>query len=148
MKKIMLFLAVLFLSVSTTSAMAKDLCVQGSLGVGFVFNNVKLLKGKTTILTGRVFIGSSNAPFQGAVTVDSDNVTTRIGVIAYQGTTLIGPVLWDMVGDKFFNATGNADVAPFGSVFGPDIWTNIPCNTVLPAFPVPSPEGPSLVRPE
>jgi hypothetical protein len=145
----MLFLAVLFVSASATSAFAKDLCVGDSLGNFLKFNNVKLLKGKTTPLVGRYEFGNgNNTPVFGAVTLDSDNVETRI-VLTYSNVFTNEIAIFTMVGDKSFNATGNYDIDPIGSI---DInnasWTNILCSTFLPAFTSGPSGGQNRLRPE
>ncbi len=136
MKKLMLILAVIIVSMSVTSAFAKDLCVVDNLGHTLKFDGIKLLKGKSTPLVGRLHIGGGvgNGPISGVVTLDSDNETTRIAV-TYYGISLGEVVLLYLTGDKFFNAAGRYDIVPF--VYGGDAdysWTNIPCTLVQAAI--------------
>jgi hypothetical protein len=149
MKKMMLFLAVLFLSVSATSAFALDLCLQGgagAAGVMFQFNKVVLNKGKTTVLAGRADQAGNNVPLFGAVTLDSDGVTTRIAVMAFPFTgswNALGFAI-SMVGDKQFNATGIFDNFPLDTAGDSMTWTHVLCSTVPPAFPSRTNVGPRL----
>jgi hypothetical protein len=152
MKKIMLFLAVLFLSASATSAFAKDICVLDGFGNLLQFNKVQLLKGRSTQLSGRIHYGgfSLNSPLHGVVTVDSDNVTTRIAFTIHG----VAPALFEVfavhaTGDKLFNASGSFDQGPFTpGGDGAYSMVNAPCSIVLPALPDRSPGGPISVIPE
>lgn len=151
MRKFILGLTVLFLSGSPISALAKDICVQNSFGQFLKFDKIKLLTGRTTVFGGR-FHGNGdtlNQPFYAAVTVDSDNVTTRIIVTAMPaGDAASVPVAWYMVGDKSFNATGRYDNSPFNANGdGADSWTNSDCATFPPAFPSRAPTERTVVGP-
>jgi hypothetical protein len=150
MKKLMLILTVLFVGMSANSAFALNLCVTDSIGHDLKFDNVKLPKGKSAPLAGRLNIGGSetNAPLSGVVTVDSDNVTTRI-VVEVVHVANGELVRFYLTGDKAFNASGRFDGLPFN--FGGDgnySWANVPCNTLLPAFRIGSPAGGDRIIPE
>jgi hypothetical protein len=135
MKKMMLFLAVLFLSASATSAFAVNRCVRNGFGQLFEFDTVKLTKNKTAPLAGRFHFGgdSDNNPAFGAATLDSDGSTVRIFVMTFGSGA---QVTWLMTGDKFLNATGTFDTAPLAGSDGADSWTSIPCTSPFPpAFP-------------
>lgn len=99
MKRIIL--AVVLLGITAGPAFAKDLCVQNIFGQLLKFDNVKLLKGKTTALVGRFHPAGSdtNTPVNGVLTVDSDNVTTRIGIVSFP-IGAVSSVGWTMTGDK------------------------------------------------
>ena len=73
MKRMMLVLAALFVSMSATSAFALDLCVINTFGQLYKFDTVRLLKNKTTPLTGRFHFsgGNDNKPIFGSVTLDT-----------------------------------------------------------------------------
>ena len=149
MKRIVpLVVAVLF-AVPWGGALARDICVANAYGDLYVFNNVKLLKGKTTPLVGRIhFGGDSNSPVSGSVTLDSDNLTTRIGVIAYPAGIAFTPFIEYMTGDKSFNAGGAYDNGPLGSEDGTDTWTALDCKLLAPpAIPPVAPAGPAPGRP-
>jgi len=112
----------------------------------YQFNKVVFLKGKTTLLAGRADLGGNNVPAVGAVTVDTDNVTTRIGVMVYQvpGSWNVVGFTLNLVGDKLFNATGFFDNFPLNSNGdGAFTWTNVPCTSVPPAFFSRTVEGPA-----
>jgi hypothetical protein len=130
MKKLLLAVAVFLFSTSATSAFAKDLCVVNNFGQLFKFDNVKLLKGKTTPLVGRIhpFGSDFNQPITGSVTLDSDNATVRISIlgIPLPGSGLVSFVA-SMIGDKNFNALGQFDNAPLETLTNSDAWTAVPC---------------------
>ena len=131
MKKMMLVFAFLFVSMSATSAFALDLCAINGFGQLYKFDNVKLLKNKTTPLTGRFhFSGSNdNKPLFGSATLDNDNLTVRIFILA-EGSAV--QFTESMTGDKKFNAVGSFDNAPLGSTTGANTWANIPCTRAFP----------------
>ena len=135
MKRMMLVLAALFVSMSATSAFALDLCVINTFGQLYKFDTVKLLKNKTTPLTGRFHFsgGNDNKPIFGSVTLDSDNLTVRIFILSEGSAVQFSE---SMTGDKQFNAIGSFDNAPLGSTTGGSAWGNIPCTTGL--FPAAS----------
>jgi hypothetical protein len=143
MKKLLLGVAVLVLSMTATSAFAKDLCVLNTFGQLFKFDGVKLLKGKTAPLVGRFHPtgGDFNQPVNGSVTLDGDNVTVRVSIV---GVPLAGsgllPFIESMIGDKNFNAVGQFDNAPFGALTGADAWFAVPC--VAGIFPAAIVTGP------
>jgi hypothetical protein len=85
MRRIALLVAIFLVGLTTAPAFAKDLCVVNDFGQLLKFDRVQLLKGKTTVLVGRFhpLADDTNVPFNGAVTLDSDNVTTRIGIVGY-----------------------------------------------------------------
>jgi hypothetical protein len=149
MKKLMLILAVLFVGMSANSALALNLCVQDSLANFLKFDGVKPQNGKSTPLAGRYEFGNgNNTPVHGVVTVDSDKITTRI-VLTYSNVFTNEIAIFTMVGDKLFNALGNYDIDPIGSIDINNVtWTNIPCNTFLPAFKSGPSEGGNRLRPE
>ena len=60
MKKMMLGLTALFVSMSATSAFALDLCVINGFGQLYKFDAVRLLKNKTTPLSGRFHFSGGN----------------------------------------------------------------------------------------
>jgi hypothetical protein len=149
MKKLMLVLAVLFVTMSAASAMALNICVEDTLGNFMKFDGVKLQNGKSTPLAGRYEFGNgNNTPIHGVVTVDSDKITTRI-VLTYSNVFTNEIAIFTMVGDKLFNAAGNYDIDPIGSIdFNNVVWSNIPCNTFLPAFKSGPSGGHNRLRPE
>ena len=133
MKKMMLGLAALLVSLSATSALALDLCVINGFGQLYKFDAVRLLKNKTTPLAGRFHFsgGNDNKPLLGSVTLDNDNLTVRIFVLS-EGSAV--QFTESMIGDKRFNALGSFDNAPLGSTTGGSAWANIPCtNGFFPA---------------
>jgi hypothetical protein len=143
MRKIALLFAVLFVVATVAPASAGNVCVENIFGQLFRFDNVPLLgKGKTFSLRGEFhYLGTDvNLPFEGVVTLASDGVTTRIGIITFPGP-VTSPVMWSMVGDKKFNATGTWDNAPFGSIDGNDTWTNVSCAAPFPPASAPMPLG-------
>jgi len=141
MRRLVLIVAVFVAAITAAPALAKDICVQNSFSQLFKFDGVKLLKGKTTQLTGRFEAFGVNVPIDGALTLDSDGVTTRIGILTYPNAGGGAPtsVMWTMVGDKLFNATGSFDDGALGSIDGADTWTNVSCSGFPPAFPNRSP---------
>jgi hypothetical protein len=146
MKKLILALGLLIVSASATSAFAKDLCVDAGGGIRVQFNKVVLLKGKTTLLAGRADVGGNNVPVVGTLTLDADNVTTRIGVMVYQipGSWNIVGFTMSVVGDKLFNASGFFDNFPLNSNGdGAVTWTSVLCSSVPPAFPSRAVVGPA-----
>ena len=149
MKRMMLVLAALFVSMSATSAFALDLCVINGFGQLYKFDTVKLLKNKTTPLSGRFHFsgGNDNKPILGSVTLDSDNLTVRIFILSEGSAVQFSE---SMTGDKHFNAVGSFDNAPLGSTTGGSVWANIPCTTGLfPAASVALPiAGPAPGLPE
>jgi hypothetical protein len=135
MKRIALLVAIFLVGLTTVPAFAKDLCVQNDFGQLLKFDRVQLLKGKTTVLAGRFhpLADDTNLPFNGAVTLDSDNITTRIGVLSFPDVSGIPVAVgWTMVGDKSFNATGSFDNSPFSGTDGADIWTHVSCAAPFP----------------
>ena len=143
MRKFILGLTVLFLGASANSVFAKDICASGVVGLlpGTLlrFEKVKLLNGKTTPLVGRADINGNNVPFAGALTVDSDGVTVRIAVTAYQvpGSWNVVGFTMNLVGDKNFNATGFFDNFPLnGNGDGALQIANSDCSSFPPAFPI------------
>jgi len=116
----MLVLAALLVGISATSAFALDLCVINGFGQLYKFDTVKLLKNKTTPLTGRFHFsgGNDNKPLFGSVTLDSDNLTVRIFILA-EGSAV--QFTESMTGDKHFNALGSFDNAPLGSTTGASV---------------------------
>ena len=138
MKKIMLVLAALVVSMGATSAFATDLCVVNAFAQLYKFDAVKLQKNKTTPLTGRFHFsgGNDNKPLFGSVTLDNDNLTVRIFILA-EGSAV--QVTESMTGDKKFNAVGSFDNAPFGSTTGVNTWANIPCTGLFPVAVVAGP---------
>jgi hypothetical protein len=136
MRRIALLVGLFLVGLTTTSAFAKDLCVVNAFGQLVKFDKVQVLKGKTTVLAGRFHGtgGDPNVPFNGAVTLDSDNVTTRIGILAYPvaGGGISVAFSEYMIGDKDFNATGSFDNSPFSGTDGADIWTSVSCATPFP----------------
>jgi hypothetical protein len=153
MKKIVLLIVVLLVSVTAGPAFAKDLCVGNAFGQLFKFDKVQLLKGKTTTLAGRwhPFADDTNTPVTGAVTLDSDNSTTRIAIISYPvGLSGVAVAFSEyMIGDKSFNATGTFDNSPFSGDDGSDVWTAVDCKTIVPpASPTISPVGPAPGLPQ
>jgi hypothetical protein len=151
MRRIALLVVVVFVGITAGPAFAKDLCVENSFGDVFRFDRVQLLKGKTTVLVGRFHSGGGdpNVPVNGAVTLDSDNVTTRIGILAYPvaGGGISVAFSEYMVGNKSFNATGSFDNSPFDGTDGADTWTPVSCATLPPASPIISPVRPAPGRP-
>lgn len=148
MKKLLLILAFVIVSMSTTSAFAKDLCVADSLGHVWKFDTIKLLKGKSTPLVGRVNINNDSAnnhPVSGAVTLDSDNLTTRI-VLTFSHGDLNETIIFSMVGDKSFNATGRFLIIG-GAATTPYTWGNIPCDLAAAANVQGAPEHRSSFLP-
>lgn len=134
MRKTALLFVVLFLVAFSASAFAKDICVNNGSSL-IKFDNVRLLKGKTTPLSGEFHPGGgdANLPFIGSVTLDADGVTTRIHIISSYGNGAIS-CMWAMTGDKSFNASGNFDNVPFASTpDGAETWTNISCASPFPA---------------
>lgn len=148
MKKLMLTLALLIVSMSAASAFAKDLCVIDNLG-GHVlkFDAVKLLKGKSTALVGRLNFGNSalNTPLSGVLTLDSDNLTTRI-VLTYSSVAINEIAIFTFVGDKNFNATGNYNIIG-GSIMAVS-WTSIACNLAAAANVSGAPVGGNSLLPQ
>lgn len=130
MKKMMLVFAFLFVSMSATSAFALDLCVINGFGQLYKFDAVRLLRNKTTPLTGRFHFlgGEDNKPIMGSVTLDNDNLTVRIFILAEGSAVQFSE---SMTGDKKFNALGSYDNAPLGSTTGGSVWASIPCTTGL-----------------
>ena len=128
MKKMMLAFAALLVSMSATSAFALDLCVINGFGQLYKFDTVRLLKNKTTPLSGRFHFagGNDNKPIFGSVTLDSDNLTVRIFILSEGSAVQFSE---SMTGDKKFNALGSYDNAPLGSTTGASAWANIPCTT-------------------
>jgi hypothetical protein len=98
-----------------------------------------LLKNKTTPFTGRFHFsgGNDNKPLFGSVTLDSDNLTVRIFILA-EGSAV--QFTESMTGDKHFNALGSFDNAPLGSTTGASVWVTLHCTTGL--FPAAFVAGP------
>ena len=150
MRRKALLVAMFLVGLTTAPAFAKDLCVVNAFGQFFKFDRVQLLKGKTTVLVGRVHpLGdATNLPFNGAVTLDSDNITTRIGIVVYPTDPAFVSAAFLMVGDKNFNADGSFDSSPLSGTDGADIWTKVSCATPFPpASLVTPPQGPTPLIP-
>jgi hypothetical protein len=146
MRRIALLVAIFLVGLTTAPAFAKDLCVVNDFGQLFKFDRVQLLKGKTTVLAGRFHpLGdATNLPFNGAVTLDSDNITTRIGILIYPTDAAFVAAAVVMVGDKNFNATGSFDNSPFSGTDGADNWAKVSCASPFPpASATISPERPA-----
>ena len=148
MRYIALLFAVLLMVATVAPAFAANICVQNSFVQFLRFDNVPtpLVKGKTINLKGELHPNGTdvNVPFEGALTLASDGVTTRIGIMSFslESAFVVG-VIWSMVGDKKFNATGTYDNAPFNSPpDGNDTWTRVSC---APPFPSPAIAPLSLV---
>jgi hypothetical protein len=149
MRYIALLFAVLLVVATVVPTFAANICVQNAFGQFFRFDNVPtpLVKGKTINLRGEFHhnLGTDindNVPFEGALTLASDGVTTRIGIMTYSSGVATG-VIWSMVGDKKFNATGTYDTGALGSPDGNDTWTRVSC---APPFPTPAISPLSLVE--
>jgi hypothetical protein len=149
MRHIALLFVVLLVVAMVMPAFAGNICVQNVYGQFLRFDNVPtpLVKGKTINLRGEFWhnLGTDvneNVPFEGALTLASDGVTTRIGIMTYSSTEA-SAVIWSVVGNKKFNATGTFDTCPFNSPpDGSDTWTRVSCK---PPFPRPAIAPLSLV---
>jgi len=138
MRRLILVVSVFVAVIMAAPVLAADRCVANIFGQFFRFNGVKLLIGKTTQLAGRFhpFGDTTNLPFDGAVTLDSDGVTTRIGILTYPASGGgVTAVMWTMTGDKLFNAAGSFDDGALGSINGADAWLAGSCVGFPPAFP-------------
>jgi hypothetical protein len=137
MRYIALLIGVLIMGATVAPAPAANICVQNNFGQYFRFSGVPtpLVRGKTINVRGEFHPAGNdiNLPFEGAVTLASDGVTTRIGIMTYSGP-VTSMVIWSMVGDKKFNATGTYDDGALGSPDGNDTWTRVSCQ---PPFPPP-----------
>ena len=140
MRKMALLFAVLLVVATVAPAFATNICVQNAFGQMFRFSFSGMGKGKTVNVRGEfhqnILDLSVNVPFEGAVTLDIDGVTTRIGIISFPSSPAgsFSAVGWSMVGDKHFNATGDYYNLPFSSATpsGSDTWTNVSCSSPFP----------------
>ena len=152
MRRLILVVSVFVAVIMAAPVLAADRCVANIFGQFFRFNGVKLVIGKTTQLAGRFHPGGGafNLPFDGAVTLDSDGGTTRIGILSYPDASGVGTtaVMWTMVGDKLFNATGSFDDDALGSIDGADTWVPGSCVGFPPAFTDRSPveRAPGIIK--
>ena len=134
MKKSVFVLAMFLLSASATSVLAKDICVANQDGKLFKFDNVRLIRNKTTSLVGRIhpaafLLVNNSRPMYGSVTVRGDNAVVEVFVT---GGMLV-PTTWHMYLDKNFEGAGRIDRSPYNSGGDDDeFWTNIPCNKLFP----------------
>lgn len=128
MRRFALLLAVIFMCLTEASAFAATRCVSNGFGQFFKFYNVVLQKGKSTQLVGQWVTAGGALPLDGVVSLDTDGVTTRVGIITYPGLSL-SAVMWSMVGNKVLTGTGNFYNPPFSDA-GADTWTSVNCNTI------------------
>jgi hypothetical protein len=115
---------------------AQDLCVQSSLPGPFFFRfeNVKLEKKP---FAGKFFHGNPNcagqisSPVMGVA--NKQGTSVRIGITVFMAGCQDNPTLiWTMIGDESFNATGSLDrpANGLGTADASDTWTAIDCNQI------------------